>query len=76
MNIIVSALSKDVMTIPVIFIFWASVITWILLYIIIRYSFVKGEISVSVFSASLLIGLFMNAAMIIPMVTGLYRKMK
>jgi hypothetical protein len=53
-----------------------SVIVWILLYILIRYSLLKGEISYRSFFVSLIGGLILTLIMIVPMVTGRYRNIK
>jgi hypothetical protein len=53
-----------------------SVIVWILMYLIIRYSYLQGEISNINFIVSLAIGLIINLIMIVPLVLGLYKKMK
>jgi hypothetical protein len=48
----------------------ASVLTWILGYLIIRYSFFKGEISVSQLAVAVVIGLLITAAMFISMLNA------
>ena len=52
-----------------------SVIVWILLYLLIRYSFLRGEIPGSYFLISLLVGFGVNILMIVPLMAGLYKKM-
>lgn len=51
-----------------------SVITWILGYMIIRYSLFKGEILVNYFLLSIIIGFLIFALMIIPLITGVWQK--
>ena len=53
-----------------------SVITWILMYLLVRYSFLKGQISSTDFLTSIIIGLLITIIMIVPMVTGIYKMMK
>ena len=53
-----------------------SVIVWILLYVLIRYSLLKGEITYWNFFISLISGLLLTVIMIVPMVTGRYKNMK
>lgn len=51
-----------------------SVPSWILGYIIVRYSLLKGEIQTNHFWISVVIGLLIFALMILPLVTGLLYK--
>jgi hypothetical protein len=53
-----------------------SVITWILMYLVIRYSFLKGQINSTDFLTSIIIGFLITIIMIVPMVTGIFKKMK
>jgi hypothetical protein len=48
----------------------SSVITWILAYLIIRYSLIKGEITSLQFVLSSCVGCALFALMIVPMLTG------
>jgi hypothetical protein len=54
----------------------SSVIAWILLYVLIRYSLLKGEIIYRTFFISLISGLIMAGIMIVPMVAGRYKNIK
>jgi hypothetical protein len=53
-----------------------SVIVWILLYVLIRYSLLKGEITYRTFFISFISGLIMAGIMIVPMVAGRYKDIK
>jgi hypothetical protein len=53
-----------------------SVIVWILLYVLIRYSLFKGEITYQTFFISFISGLIMAGIMIVPMVAGKYKNIK
>ncbi len=53
-----------------------SVLVWILIYLIIRYSFLPGEISSINLIVSIAIGLIMNLLMIVPLVLGVFKKIK
>lgn len=52
----------------------SSVISWILGYMIVRYSLIKGEIQINHFKISVLIGFIIFALMIFPLVTGIWQK--
>jgi len=54
----------------------SSVITWILGYLVIRYSVMKGEISLLQFGISVSIGFVLFVSMIIPLVTGKMKNIK
>ncbi|NLA25848.1 MAG: HXXEE domain-containing protein [Firmicutes bacterium] len=51
-----------------------SVISWILGYMIIRYSLIKGEILINHFVISVIIGVLIFSLMIFPLITGNLRK--
>ncbi len=51
-----------------------SVIVWIAMYLLIRYSFIKGEILSFYFFTSLIIGLVIKLLMMVPTVLGMYKK--
>ena len=54
----------------------SSVITWILAYIVIRYSFLKGEISLQQIIISIIIGVIIFMLMIVTLVTGKLKNIK
>lgn len=54
----------------------SSVITWILAYLIIRYSLMKGEITPQQFGISISIGLALFLLMIVPLTTGKLKDIK
>ena len=54
----------------------SSVITWILAYITIRYSFMRGEITLQQAGISISIGVVMFLFMIVPLITGKLRGIK
>jgi hypothetical protein len=54
----------------------SSVITWILGYLVIRYSVMKGEISLHQFAISVSIGFVLFVSMIVPLVTGKMKNIK
>jgi hypothetical protein len=51
----------------------ASTITWILIYLIVRYSLLKGEITLQQFGLSAGIGLAICLLMIVPLMSGAFR---
>ncbi len=51
-----------------------SVISWILGYLIIRYSLIKGEILINQFIISVIIGFLIFSLMIFPLISGNLRK--
>jgi predicted tellurium resistance membrane protein TerC len=53
----------------------SSVITWILAYLIIRYSLMKGQITPQQFGVSLSIGLALSLSMDEPLITGKLRRL-
>jgi hypothetical protein len=54
----------------------SSVITWILAYIIIRYSVIKGEIGIQTIIISIIIGVVIFLLMIVPLVLGKLKNIK
>jgi hypothetical protein len=54
----------------------SSVITWVLAYLVIRYSVMKGEISIGQFGLSICIGCVLFLLMVVPLVTGKLKSMK
>jgi len=54
----------------------SSVITWILAYIIVRYSLMKGEITLQQLVISISIGVVIFLLMIVPLVTGKLRNIQ
>ena len=54
----------------------SSVITWVLAYLVIRYSVMKGEISIGQFGLSICIGCVLFLVMVVPLVTGKLKSMK
>ncbi len=53
-----------------------SVLVWILIYLIIRYSCLRGEISNINLIVSIATGLIMNLIMIVPLVLGVFKRIK
>jgi hypothetical protein len=54
----------------------SSVITWILAYLIIRYSLLEGEITSLQFILSSCVGCVLSLLMIVPMVTGKWKNIR
>jgi hypothetical protein len=54
----------------------SSVITWIMAYLIIRYSLMKGQITPQQFGVSAGIGLVLSLSMIVPLATGKLRRLR